>query len=149
MVDTARDEAEPTPVITPPRTRIRVLLADDHIIVRQGLARLLEAEPDIEVIAMVASDGEMAVELARQAKPDVVIMDVNMRGKDGIEATRRITRESPNVHVIGLSMQQDQAVQGDMLRAGATTFFTKDCHGADLIAAIRKCMEPKPATEPG
>jgi DNA-binding NarL/FixJ family response regulator len=126
-----------------------VLLADDHSIVRQGLARLLGAEPDIEVIALVASDGEMAVELARQAKPDVVIMDVNMRGKDGIEATRRITREAPGVHVIGLSMQQDPAVAGDMLRAGATMFFTKDCQPADLIAAIRKCMEPGPKPEPG
>jgi DNA-binding NarL/FixJ family response regulator len=143
MVDTCKNEAEPTPVVNPPPTRIRVLLVDDHAIVRQGLARLLEAEPDIEVIALAASDGEMAVELARQAKPNVVIMDVNMRGQDGIEATRRITQDSPAVAVIGLSMQQDPAVQGDMLRAGATTFFTKDCQGADLVAAIRKCMERK------
>ena len=121
-----------------------MLLADDHSVVRQGLARLLEAEPDIEVIALVASDGEMAVELARQARPDVIIMDVNMRGKDGIDATRRIIQENRTIHVIGLSMQQDPAVAGDMLRAGAATFLTKDCQAADLLAAIRKCMEPQP-----
>ena len=92
-------------------TKIRVLLADDHEILRQGLAGLLEEEPDMEVIGQ-ASDGQMAVELALRTKPDVIVMDVTMPRLNGVEATRRITAELPGVCVIGLSMhEQDEIAQ--------------------------------------
>ena len=127
---------------TPP-VRIRVLLADDHAIFRQGIARLLQSEPDMEVIEFTASDGLMAVELAQRTKPDVIIMDVNMPGISGIEATRRIVRALPGVRVIGLSMELPRAAADDMRRAGAVAFLTKNCLAQDLLATIRSC---KPGT---
>ncbi len=123
--------------------RIRVLLAEDHIVVRQGLTLLLGAEPDIEVIALVASDGMLALELARRTQPDVVLMDVNMAGMDGIEATRRITAELPRVRVVGLSMDAHHAKA--MMQAGAAEFLTKDCLADELLAAIRRCAGAKPS----
>lgn len=117
---------------------IRVLLADDHVIVRQGLKAVLQSEPDIEVVDLVASDGWLAIEIARRHQPDVVVMDVQLRGMDGVEATREIVRELPSVRVIGLSMDPHSAEP--MLQAGACAFITKDCPASDLIAAIRQCV---------
>jgi two-component system, NarL family, nitrate/nitrite response regulator NarL len=131
-------------VITPPGVaaaegRIRVVLVDDHIVVRQGVAGLLKAEPDIS-IAGEASDGESAVALVRQVRPDVVLMDISMPGMNGIEATGIIHAEMPEVRVIGLSMFEE-AERADAIRqAGAVNYLTKSGPAEELVAAIRLCV---------
>ncbi|HKY31786.1 MAG TPA: response regulator [Candidatus Polarisedimenticolia bacterium] len=115
---------------------IRVLIADDHQIVRQGLIGLLESEPDIVVIGE-ASHGEEAVEQTRALRPDVVVMDVNMPRMNGIEATRVITRELPDVAVVALSLYEKGDMAATMLEVGAACYLTKDGPSEELIAAIR------------
>ena len=117
---------------------VRVLLADDHTILRQGLISLLQFEPDIEVVGE-AADGEQAVELARQIKPDVVIMDINMSVMDGIEATEIIVGELPLTKVIGLTMHIASDVATGLLKAGAVGCLAKGGPSEDLISAIRAC----------
>ena len=121
-----------------PRDRISVLLADDHEIVRQGLARLLESESDLEVVAEAAT-GREAVDLARIHRPDVVVMDVNMPVMDGIEATRIIVRELPAITVIALSMHVDAGLAEAMRAAGAHCYLSKGGPSDDLVSAIRSC----------
>lgn len=116
---------------------IRVLLADDHPMVRDGLAELLERNAGIEVVGEV-SDGSAAVELARRVRPDVVLMDVDMPGLDGIEATRRIVTEQPDVRVIGLSMYTEPAKDKAMRSAGAVGYVPKSASADALIAAVRQ-----------
>ena len=116
---------------------IRVVLVDDHAVVRQGLAGLLRLEPDIAIVGE-ASDGESAVALVRQVRPDVVLMDISMPGMNGIEATRIIHAEMPEVRVVGLSMF-DQADQADAMReAGAVGYLTKSGPADELVEAIRR-----------
>lgn len=104
--------------------RIRILLADDHQIMRQGLRSMLESEPGFEVAAE-AMDGEMAVELAASVRPDVVLMDINMPKLNGVEATRRIKHRFPDIAVIGLSMHEDQKLEQLMYEAGASVYLSK------------------------
>ncbi len=118
--------------------RIRVLVVDDHAIVRQGLVRLLSAESDFEVVGE-ASGGHAAVDLARQLLPDVVVMDVRMRDGDGIEATRSMHAELPEVRVIGLSMFDEDEHAETMRAAGAVTYVSKIAPSDTLISAIRAC----------
>lgn len=115
---------------------IRVLLVDDQAMVRTGLGMVLEAEPDISVIAE-AEDGAAAVRAAKLERPDVVLMDVRMPEMDGIRATERITAELPEIRVIVLTtFDLDDYVYG-ALRAGASGFLLKDAPPDDLVAAIR------------
>ncbi len=118
---------------------VRVLLADDNNTLRQEIARLLGREPDVEIVGE-ASHGKMAVELARQLQPDIVLMDLSMPIMNGLAATRTITSELPNVRVIGLSMYDDEA-EGELMRkAGAAGFISKaglPDFADSLIAAIR------------
>lgn len=116
--------------------RIRVLLADDHPILRKGLADLLHENPEIQVVGE-AGDGEEAVQLAHQTGPDVVLMDVTMPNVDGVEATRRLTAELPEIRVIGLSMHEKTDMARAMHEAGACLYMNKSTPGEDLIAAIR------------
>ncbi len=119
-------------------TKIRVLVVDDHVVVRPGLVRLLAAEPDLEVVGE-ASGGHAAVAPTRQLLPDVVIMDVRMRDGDGIEATRTLHAELPDVQVIGLSMF-DEVEQAEVMRkAGAVAYISKIAPSETLISAIRAC----------
>ncbi|MCS7042478.1 MAG: response regulator transcription factor [Bryobacteraceae bacterium] len=118
------------------RTTIRILLADDHSMVRQGFRRILEAQQDFEIVGE-ASDGREAVALAEQLRPDVVVMDVAMPGLNGIEATRRIVENSPRTRVLALSMHRDGVYVREILRAGARGYLLKDAFDADLIAAVR------------
>lgn len=117
--------------------RIRVLLVDDHAIVRQGLAGMLNAEPDI-VVAGEAADGHQAVEQARQLRPDVIIMDVSMPGMNGIEATRIISSELAGVKIIGLSMYSEADRAEAMREAGAVGYLSKGGPSEGLLAAIRR-----------
>ncbi len=118
----------------------RVLIVDDHRIVREGLRELLESEDDLDVIGE-AADGRQAVELARHLAPDVVVMDVNLPGLDGMAATRRIVAERPGVRVVALSMHTDESVAAGMRRAGASAYLAKGVPAEDLIEAIRVCRE--------
>jgi DNA-binding NarL/FixJ family response regulator len=115
--------------------RVRILLADDHTLVRQGLRKLLEERPDWEVIAE-AGDGREAVRLAEQHKPDVAILDVAMPLLNGIEATRQITKRVPATKVLVLSMHADEAYVTQILQAGATGYLLKDSADVDLLKAV-------------
>lgn len=122
---------------------IRILLADDHEVVRSGLARLLQMEPDIE-IAGQAADGQEAVEVAIQIRPDVILMDVSMPRMSGVEATRRIVQQMPNTKIIGLSMHEHDDVAASMKAAGAAMYLTKTTPPEALVAAIRECATRTP-----
>ena len=114
----------------------RILLADDHQIVREGLRSLLEQHPDMEVIGE-ANDGRLAVEMAQQLSPDVVVMDVGMPHLNGIEATRQITSRGSHVRVVALSMHADRRFMTEMLKAGAKGYLLKDGAFEELATAIR------------
>jgi DNA-binding NarL/FixJ family response regulator len=116
---------------------VRVLLVDDHKMMRHALAQLLDGETDIRVVGE-ASDGEEGVRLALELRPSVVLMDVSMPGVSGIEATRRIRAEIPDIRIIGLSMHDMDGTRESMLDAGADDYLTKDGPPEDLIAAIRQ-----------
>jgi DNA-binding NarL/FixJ family response regulator len=115
---------------------IKILLVDDHAIVRQGLRSLLEKEPDIEVVGE-AEDGRKAIELTRELLPDVVVMDITMPNLNGVEAARLITQELPKVKVIALSMHSDRTFIVSMLKAGASGYILKECLSDELVEAIR------------
>lgn len=115
---------------------ITVLLVDDHAIIREGLRSLLEKQPEMEVIAD-AEDGRKAIELVRELSPDIVIMDITMPGLNGIEATRQITADFPNIKVIALSIHSKRRFVADMLSAGATGFILKECLFDELVQAIK------------
>lgn len=115
---------------------IRVLIADDHTIMRQGLKALLKNETDIEVIAE-AANGLEAIQLARELVPDVIVMDMTMPEANGIEASRQILEENPAIRIIILSMVLDQACVAEALKAGATGYVLKDCASDELVTAIR------------
>lgn len=115
---------------------IRVLFADDHKVMRQGLIKLIIGQqPDIQVVGEAAS-GHEALEITRNMRPNVVIMDVSMPGMDGIEATRHIKAEVPDTRVIGLSMYDDKHIIKSMLDAGAESFISKSASTAELVKAI-------------
>ncbi len=115
---------------------IRILIADDHKIVRDGLRALLEKEPDMEVIAE-AEDGQSTVRLTGELLPDVVVMDVGMPELNGIEATQQILAKHADIKVIALSMHSDKRFVGGMLKAGASGYLLKDCAFGELAHAIR------------
>ena len=115
---------------------IRILLADDHTVVRDGLRALLERQPDMTVVAE-AADGRDSVRLAEEQSPDVVVMDITMPNMNGIEATRRILAASPRTAVVILSMHQDESYVLRSLKAGARGYLLKDSLRSDIIDAIR------------
>lgn len=117
---------------------IHVLLADDHAVVRNGLARLLQMQPDIEVVGQ-AADGLQVVQMALKLKPDIILMDVSMPYLSGVDVTRRLTQELPGIRVIGLSMHAQEDVAASMTAAGAAAYLTKTTPPEALIATIRKC----------
>jgi DNA-binding NarL/FixJ family response regulator len=119
-----------------PDRKTRILLADDHSVVRSGFRALLSAQPDLEVVGE-ASDGRDAVEQTVLLKPDVVVMDVTMPNLNGIEATRRMAQEVPRVRVLALSMHKDAVYVREILRAGARGYLLKDSSEQDLINAVR------------
>ena len=118
------------------KRKIRVLLADDHALVRQGFRLILSAQPDIEIVGE-AGNGRQTVELAERLRPDVVVMDVAMPEMNGIEATRRLAALSPRTRVLALSMYKDSVYVREILRAGARGYLLKDAIDRDLLAAVR------------
>ena len=116
--------------------RLRLLLADDHGMFREGLRALIEKQTDLEVVGE-AANGREAVRLARDLTPTVVVMDVSMPDLNGVEATRRILKRSPKAKVIALSMHSDRRFVVEMLRAGAQGYLLKDCAYEELVCAIR------------
>ncbi|HET9191796.1 MAG TPA: response regulator transcription factor [Vicinamibacterales bacterium] len=118
---------------------MRILLADDHTIVRQGLRKVLEERPEWEVVAE-AGDGREAVRLAEQHRPDVAIVDVAMSLLNGIESTRQITKRAPNTRVLVLSMHADEAYVTQILQAGATGYLLKDSADVDLVKAVEEAV---------
>jgi DNA-binding NarL/FixJ family response regulator len=126
---------------------IRVMLADDHVLVREGTRRLLEAEPDIQVVAE-AGDGISAVEQAVASQPDVLIIDVAMPGMNGIEATRQIKQQLPNVAVLALTAYDDDQYVLALLNAGAAGFLLKDVRGQVLMTAVRSVHRGEAVLQP-
>ena len=126
---------------------IRVMLADDHVLVREGTRRLLEAEPDIQVVAE-AGDGISAVEQAVASQPDVLIIDVAMPGMSGIEATRHIKQQLPKVAVLALTAYDDDQYVLALLNAGAAGFLLKDVRGQELVTAVRAVHRGEAVLQP-
>ena len=116
-------------------SRLSILLADDHTILRQGLRRLLEEQPEWNVVAE-AGDGREAVRQAEQHQPDIAVVDVAMPLLNGIETTRQIVKKSPRTRVVVLSMHADDAYVVQILQAGATGYLLKDSADVDLIQAV-------------
>ncbi|MDO8613708.1 MAG: response regulator transcription factor [Dehalococcoidia bacterium] len=116
--------------------KVRVLIVDDHVIVRDGVRMILEAQPDIEVVGE-ASDGREALERTRQLLPSVVLMDIAMPGMNGLEATAAIRQELPDVQVLILTMHEDYEYFFEVLRAGASGYALKGASSNDLVSAIR------------
>ena len=131
-----KDPLEKTVATSSPKDKIRVLIADDHGVVRQGLSAFLGMESDIE-IAGEATDGEKAVHLARKIIPDVILMDINMPAMDGLEATRIIHSEFPEIRIIGLSLYEESDHAAAMIRAGATAYRSKSDNMDLLLSTIR------------
>ena len=122
--------------------KIRILLADDHTVMRAGLKLLLERQPDMEVVGE-AEDGRQAVELADAHEPEVVVMDIAMPQLNGIEATRQIVGKHPRTAVVILSMHSDESYILRALKSGARAYLLKDSAEADLIRAVRSVSEGK------
>jgi len=118
---------------------IKIVLADDHKIVRQGFRSLIEKHTDMEVIGET-DDGRTAIQLCQDLHPDVVIMDVSMPGLNGIESTRKIKAEMPEIKVIALSMHSNRRYVVDMLKSGASGYLLKESAFDDLVRAIRSTM---------
>ena len=118
-----------------PSTRLRILLADDHMLVRQGLRKILEEQPDWEIVAE-ASDGREAVRQAVALEPDVVVLDIGMPLLNGIEATRQIARRFPTINILILSMHAQEAYVTQAMKAGARGYLLKDSADTDLIRAV-------------
>ncbi|HXJ40662.1 MAG TPA: response regulator transcription factor [Bryobacteraceae bacterium] len=122
--------------------QIRILLADDHTIIRSGLRLLLEQQPDFKVVAE-AADGREAVELVSKHHPEVAVLDIGMPQLNGIEATQQIASREPRTHVVILSMHSDEGYVLRALKAGARAYILKNSAEADLIRAVRTVSEGK------
>ena len=121
---------------------IRVLIAEDHDVVREGLKILISSDPRLQ-IAGEAADGRKAVELSRQLKPDVVVMDLAMPGQSGVEAAREICLENPHSKVLVLSASQDEDSVCRVMEAGASGYMTKHSAAGELLAAIQQVVQGK------
>ena len=126
---------------------IRIVLADDHTIVRQGLRNLLEAHSDYKVIAE-AEDGKLAIQLTNDLLPDLVIMDITMPDINGIDAARQISDRHPNIKIIALSMHSDRRFVTEMLEAGASGYLLKDCALEELTHAIQAVLSDQVYVSP-
>jgi len=117
-------------------TPIKVLIADDHTMVRQGLSQICDAEPDMQVVGQ-AANGQAACTLALSAQPDVVVMDINMPEMDGVQATRQLTAANPEIGVIILTMYRQDQYVFEAIKAGARAYLLKDAGSDELLRTIR------------
>jgi DNA-binding NarL/FixJ family response regulator len=127
--------------------KIKILLVDDHKILRDGICSLVKGYPDMEVIGE-AADGRTALRLVEELSPDVVIMDISMPDLNGIDATRKINADYPNIKVIALSMHYDKQFVSEIFKAGASGYLLKECAFDELEHAIRVVMENKTFINP-
>ncbi len=116
--------------------KIRILIVDDHVIVREGLRVLLESQPDLEVVGE-ATNGEEAVRKAKEIKPDIILMDITMPGMNGLEATRLIRESNPDIKILALTMHEGDEYFFKILETGASGYFVKGGSSSELISAIR------------
>ncbi|MCE5257699.1 MAG: response regulator transcription factor, partial [Chloroflexi bacterium] len=126
---------------------IRILLADDHVMVREGTRRILEKEPDLQVVAE-ASDGAEAVKMALREQPDIVVIDISMPIKNGIEATKEIKQILPNTAVLVLTAYDDDEYVFAILEAGAAGYLLKNARGSEVIDAVRRVYEGESVLHP-
>ena len=126
---------------------IKLILVDDHDLVRNGMRRLLQEEPDIDVIAE-AGTGEEAMKVCRELKPDVVLMDINMPGMGGLEATRRLLASNPKLRIIAVSMYAEEPYPSRLLEAGAAGYLSKDSAAEEVVAAVRQVAAGKSYAAP-
>jgi len=127
--------------------KIKVLLADDHQILREGLRAMLEKEYNMEVLGE-AADGREALRLIREKTPDVIVMDITMPGLNGVEATRQIRNEFPQIKVVALSMHDDKRFVLNMLKAGASAYLLKDGGFKEVVKAVNAVMANKTYLSP-
>ena len=127
--------------------KIKILLVDDHKILRDGICSIVKGYPDMEVIGE-AADGKTALRLVEELSPDVVIMDISMPDLNGIEATRRIIANHPNIKVIALSMHHDKQFVSEIFKAGASGYLLKDCAFDELEHAVNIVMDGKTYINP-
>jgi two-component system response regulator NreC len=120
--------------------KLRILLADDHVVMREGLRRLIEGETDMEVVCE-AADGDEAVQKAAQLCPDVAVLDVSMKHVNGADAARRLKKSCPDIKVLGLTMHEDASYVREMVDAGAAGYVLKRAASEELIGAIRSVAE--------
>ena len=126
---------------------IRVLLADDHVIIRDGLKKILSMEEGIQVIGE-AGDGDEAVLLAEQLSPDVILMDINMPKMNGIEASRIIKEQYPEIDIVALTIHDDEEYVYELLRAGISGYILKDIGTEELVGTIHKVTTGEPVFHP-
>lgn len=127
--------------------RIRVLLADDHALFREGLAGILAAQPDFEVVGE-ASDGLEALVKAQELVPDLILMDIGMPGCDGLEATRRIKQKLPAVTIVMLTVRDDEEKLFEAIKSGARGYLLKDIRGQDMLKLLRGAVRGEAAITP-
>ncbi len=123
---------------------IRLLIADDHALVRSGLRSMLQREPGIEIVGE-AHNGREAVELCRSLRPDLVLMDVRMPEMDGLEATRAVKREHPEIGVLMVTMHENRDYMLEATKAGAAGYVLKDAPRNELLSAVRRVVDAEPA----
>lgn len=128
--------------------KIRVVIADDHGTMREGLRLLINSQPDLEVVGE-AADGHEAIRLARQLTPDVLLMDISMPGMNGLDATRKVKEQCPDVHVLTLTRHNDDGFLKQLLAAGASGYALKLGSGDDLMRAIRSVSAGGTYIDPG
>jgi two-component system invasion response regulator UvrY len=127
---------------------INVMLVDDHDLVRKGIRRLLDDASGIKVVAE-ATDGEQAIRQIRKNKPDVILMDVSMPGIGGLEATRKITRSTPDMKIIAVTIHDDDPFPARLLEAGAVGYITKGCNVEEIVSAIQSVHRGNQYITPG
>ncbi len=126
---------------------LRILLAEDHIVMREALSSMIDGQEEMHVVGQ-ADDGKMAIELAEQLRPDVVVMDVAMPNMNGIEATRLIKKKLPDVKVVALSAYNNEEYVMGMIKAGVSGYLLKDCVFEELLKAIETVMQGKSFLSP-
>ena len=127
--------------------RLKVLVVDDHAVVREGIKMVLETDTELEVVGM-ASSGEEAIDLVRELQPSVVVMDIGMPGLSGFEATRRIRESHPDVQVLALTVHDSEAYVFQMLQAGATGYVVKRAPAEEVIQAVKRASAGESVLHP-